>query len=147
MGLAGGGGQTAAREAEHVRATIGEPEPEPEAGQRALRTFAPRHLLIWCLLASGTALMLASLSTPGSRPPHIDGLPDAGGLTGWGLPATRAFVDLTAACAVGSLVLTVLLPAAGANLTDQARKLLRAASRWATAWAAGCLLAVLFTVS
>jgi putative copper export protein len=120
---------------------------EPEVQERSLSAVGTRQLLIGCVLAAGIALLLASIAARGSRPPLIEGLPDAGSLTRWALPGSRAIIDLTAVCAVGTLVLAVLLPTSGGELTAQARHLMRAASRWASAWLVGSLLAVPLTIS
>lgn len=66
------------------------------------------------------------------------GLPDAGLLTAWGLPASRFAADVAGTVTVGLLIgAVVLLPGSGG----------RAAARWAGVWAVAVGLELVFTHS
>jgi putative copper resistance protein D len=108
--------------------------------------------------AAGTAVavtlallvvLLAGLVVGGGRPaPAPVGLPDAGPLTGWGLPVVRLALRVTALAAVGSLLFAAALaPAPGGRLTGSARRAVAGASRWALAWAGATVAGGLLTLS
>ena len=68
------------------------------------------------------------------------GLPDAGELTRWALPAARVGLDLAAVGTLGSLLAAaVLVPAEGGRLSPLARQVLHRAGWWAAAWGAAAL--------
>lgn len=95
------------------------------------------------------AVLLLALVVGGGRPaPAAPGLPDAGTLTGWGLPVARLATDLAAVGAVGTLLFAaVLSPSSDGRLTAAGLRAARAASWWALGWAAAAAVGALLTVS
>ncbi|TDD83570.1 cytochrome c oxidase assembly protein [Actinomadura rubrisoli] len=102
---------------------------------------------------AAAAVLVAGLVLGGSVTEKvIPGLGDAGVVTRWGLPASRAAMDLAAALTVGALLASAaLLPLEGGRgagrLSDDAVGYLRAASWLAAAWAAAAAATLVFTVA
>jgi putative copper resistance protein D len=78
---------------------------------RRLRWLVPAALVASAVLALVVALVVGG----GEYQPSVPGLPDAGGLVGWGLPLVRLL-------AVGAAVMTVGWLLAAAVLDPQGRK-------------------------
>ncbi|QKW35067.1 bifunctional copper resistance protein CopD/cytochrome c oxidase assembly protein [Actinomadura sp. NAK00032] len=103
--------------------------------------------------AAAAAALVAGLVLGGSVTEKvIPGLGDAGALTRWGLPASRAAMDLLSALTVGAvLAAAALLPVEGgrgaARLSADAVGYLRAASWIAAGWAAAAAATLVFTVA
>ncbi len=76
------------------------------------------------------------------------GLPTAGRLVEWGLPAARLAARVAGVGTVGTLLFAaVLLPGRDGVLPAAARGAVRAASWWAAAWASATALTAVLTVS
>ncbi|SNS14830.1 putative copper resistance protein D [Actinomadura meyerae] len=103
--------------------------------------------------AAAAAALVAGLVLGGSVTEKvIPGLGDAGALTRWGLPVSRAAMDLLSALTVGAvLAAAAFLPAEGGRgalrLSADAAGYLRAASWIAAGWAAAAAATLVFTVS
>ncbi|GAA5061054.1 putative copper resistance protein D [Thermocatellispora tengchongensis] len=85
----------------------------------------------------------------GAPEPGIEGLPDAGPVTGWGLPLLRVGADLCAAGTLGALVVGVVLcpvPGAGRAAVDAVR-CVRVAGGWALGWALCSAAGYVLTIS
>ncbi|MFE9100104.1 cytochrome c oxidase assembly protein [Actinomadura geliboluensis] len=104
-------------------------------------------------VAAAAAALVAGLVLGGSVTEKvIPGLGDAGALTRWGLPASRAAMDLLSALTVGAvLAAAAFLPVEGgrgaARLSADAVGYLRAASWIAAGWAAAAAATLVFTVA
>ncbi|MER6944323.1 cytochrome c oxidase assembly protein [Nonomuraea sp. NPDC000554] len=97
------------------------------------------------VFAVGVLVLVAVLRFGGGGPrPQLPGLPDAGLVTGWGLPLARFAYDACAVATVGTLLAAVVLSPRG---TPEAAACVRAAGRWALGWAAATVLTYLFTLS
>lgn len=114
--------------------------------ERLLRPFV---LGILVLAASGAAATWAV-----SVAPHTGedlGLPDAGTLTHWMLPATRVVRDFAMATAIGALVLAAFVISPGSTDLGISRKVMDAsigvARRACTAWLVSGLAVLVFTYS
>lgn len=95
-------------------------------------------------------LMVTALLLGGGRPAAVPtGPSDAGPVTAWGLPVARLLFDLCAIAGVGCLLTgAVLVPRSDAGqLVPAAASAVRAASRWALAWAATAVLLLVLTLS
>ncbi|WP_020575724.1 cytochrome c oxidase assembly protein [Actinopolymorpha alba] len=100
------------------------------------------------IVAGAIGMLVVALVVGGGRPrPAPDGLPDPGMLTGWGLPAAKLAMDLSAVGTVGSLLFGVLAPSRGGTLDTAAARAVRGASGWAWAWAVSTVLTLVFTLS
>ncbi|MFA1539145.1 cytochrome c oxidase assembly protein [Actinomadura monticuli] len=103
--------------------------------------------------AAAAAALVAGLVLGGSVTEKvIPGLGDAGALTRWGLPASRAAMDLLSALTVGALLAAAaFLPVKGgrgaAALSKDAIGYLNAASWIAAGWAAAAAATLVFTVA
>ncbi|MFB4307975.1 cytochrome c oxidase assembly protein [Actinomadura sp. GTD37] len=103
--------------------------------------------------AAAAAALVAGLVLGGSVTEKvIPGLGDAGALTRWGLPASRAAMDLLSALTVGALLAAAaFLPVEGGRgaprLSGDAVGYLRAASWLAAGWAAAAAATLVFTVA
>ncbi|UER55464.1 bifunctional copper resistance protein CopD/cytochrome c oxidase assembly protein [Kineosporiaceae bacterium SCSIO 59966] len=111
---------------------------------------APVGLL--ALILGTPAVAIAALAATTGTPAPLPGLPDAGSVTTWGLPAARAVRDVAAAVTVGLLVLsaTVLPSAAGSDpdlLAGARRTAARFAAIGATVWAWAAAAVIAFTYS
>lgn len=101
-----------------------------------------------CLTAVTACLVVLVLSG-GLVRAVADGLPDAGGLTRWGLPLAGLLTNLAAVGTVGSLLVgAALLPAReNGGLSDIALRAVTAARSWSAAWAVFAVAQLLLTVS
>ena len=107
--------------------------------RRSARPGSGVPLVVCLLLVAGATVVLAMLVT-GAAPGSDAELRDAGRVTGWLVPLTRALLDLCTFATVGCLTVAAwLLPTAGQE-SPQARRVLRLASGWALAWAASAVL-------
>ncbi len=107
-------------------------------------TVVPGNRLRWPLVAvplvAVSVLALAAALLRGRLGWVPAGLPDAGALTWWALPAARVAFDLAAVGTLGTLLAAaVLVPAETGRLSPLARGLLRRAGWWAAAWCAAAL--------
>ena len=125
----------------------------PAPARRVVIAMPGRHprraLLLAGLAATAVLVAVATLALTGSGPqPSVPGLPGAGALTGWGLPAVHVLGNLCALGCVGALLVGgVLAPAGGGSLTGAGTRAVAAAASWAAGWAAASALTVLLTVS
>lgn len=89
-----------------------------------------------------TGVLVLALVVGGARPTVVPaGLPQPGLLVDWGLPVVRLAGRIAALGTVGTLLLAAfLLPGSGASVV-------RAASRWALAWAGTTVLGGVLTLS
>jgi putative copper export protein len=120
--------------------------------RRVLVPGRPRPRPVLLLSALGAmALVVGTLTvllSGGGPQPSEAGLPTAGWLTGWGLPAVRVLADLAAVGCVGALLVGgVLTPPGTGPLAGACARAVGAASSWAAGWAAASALTVLLTVS
>lgn len=98
------------------------------------------------LTAAVVAVLTYLLAAPDTTP--VAGLPDAGTITRWGLPAARALADLFAVATTGALVTAAfLVPGTPRGFTPASQHLLHAARWCAAGWAAAALASVPLTVS
>ncbi|WP_299519452.1 CopD family protein [uncultured Serinicoccus sp.] len=114
---------------------------------------APRHPGVGTLVtvlaaASVVALVLALLVGGGAPAPPPGDLPDAGALTGWGLPVADLAVRLLAVLTIGQLLFSAALvvPTPQGPSPGSLRSL-RGASWTASGWLAAELVALVLTVS
>jgi cytochrome c oxidase assembly factor CtaG/putative copper export protein len=125
----------------------------PAPARRVVIAIPGRHprraLLLAVLGATAVLVAVVTLALTGSGPqPSVPGLPSAGALTGWGLPAVHVLGNLCALGCVGALLVGgVLAPAGGGSLTGAGTRAVGAAASWAAGWAAASALTVLLTVS
>ncbi|MGZ4591921.1 MAG: cytochrome c oxidase assembly protein, partial [Actinomycetes bacterium] len=88
------------------------------------------------------------VSGGGAPAPVPAGLPDAGALTGWGLPVVRLLSDLAGMATVGLLLATaLLLPSPATRLSSAAASTARLAAGTASVWVLGVLVEAVFTLS
>ncbi len=100
-------------------------------------TVALLGLLFWALAVGS--------GEPAEGP---TGLPEAGRVVEWGLPAATLAGRIAAVGTIGTLLfVAVLLPGRGTALPAQSRRALRAASSWALAWAAATAIGALLALS
>ena len=111
--------------------------------------IAPRPVLVVALAGASLAVLGLSLVLAGGQPqPSAPGLPDAGAVTGWGLPAARLMTNLAAVGSVGTLLTGAAFgPAGPGPLSAGCAQAVRAARLWALGWAAAAALSVILTVS
>lgn len=113
-------------------------------------TARRRSWLRWLLLMTAAAgVLVTALLFGGGRPqPSAPGLPDAGGLTGWGLPLIRLGADVAGVAAVGYLLTAaLLLPAPRGEFSRSALRCLRAALVASCAWSVLASAEIVFTFS
>lgn len=138
------------------------PRPEKAAVATRRRTPQARRELMTAL-GLGVASLTAALMTAamvlvvggGARAEQPSGLPDAGPLTAWALPATRVLGDVAAVVTVGLLLAaTVLAPLperggehATSTVGPHAYRWIRAAGWAAFAWFTLTVLAIGYTAS
>ena len=125
-------------------AEVASPETSPSLTSTA---GAVQWVLATALLSGG--VLAAALAWGGGAPQEVPaGLPDAGRLTGWGLPAVRLLVDSTAVATVGLLLTGVfLLPSPEGRMAGLALRAVRAAGAVAAAWALLGVVQLLLMVS
>ncbi|WP_051684389.1 CopD family protein [Blastococcus sp. URHD0036] len=122
------------------------PAPAVEAPEGPPAVRSSSSLVVAGAVALGAVLVLALLVGGGAPGGEASGLADAGPLVGWGLPVVTLAARMTALATIGTLLFAaVLLP--GAVLPGASRSAVRAASRWALAWAATTVVQALLTVS
>ncbi len=94
-------------------------------------------------------VMVGALFLGGGRPaPVPTGIPDAGPLTGWALPAARLLADLAAAATVGLLLAAAgLVPSTKEVLSRGARRATRTAAWTSLVWAGAALAVSVLTLS
>jgi putative copper resistance protein D len=117
-------------------------------GVTARGPVRPSRLLAAALaLGVGAAVLLLWVGD-GRPAAEIEGLPDPGAGTVWGLPVARAVADLAAVLTVGLLLLgAVLVPARDGELRGERLRWTRAA-RWAAlVWAASVAVLAVLTLS
>jgi putative copper export protein len=100
--------------------------------------------LIGCVLVAGVVLTVVLEAAGGAYTRSPGGLPDAGPLTGWGLPVVRLLVDLAGFATVGLTLVGSRVLHVGRGPADDA---LPFAVRMAAIWAALCVLQSLLYVS
>src|SRR5581483_3132525 len=117
-------------------------------GEKARRVTARRMWGVGAVL-TGAAVLIAALRWGGGVDGRaIAGLPDAGPITAWALPATRLILDATATLTVGSCATAAfLLPGDDRLLGPAAYRLLRRAGWLASGWAAAGLALLGLTLS
>jgi putative copper resistance protein D len=117
-------------------------------GQAPLGVVRPSRLLaVATALAVGVALLLLWVGD-GRPAAALDGLPDPGPGTAWGLPVARVVADLAAVLTVGLLLLgAVLVPAREGELRGERLRWTRAARWSAVVWAVSVLVLAVLTLS
>ena len=109
---------------------------------------AVRRWILAALLVAGVSLVLVLLAGGGAPHPSPAGLPDAGPVTGWGLPAVRLVADLAGVVTVGLFLSAgFLLPSRAARLSPLAGRGVQLATRSALVWAAAVAVETALTVS
>ncbi|KUG52812.1 hypothetical protein AVL62_14665 [Serinicoccus chungangensis] len=125
-----------------------------DAGESARPVAAggPRHprrrpaaAAVVVVVAGLLAVLVLALVVGGGTPsPPPGGLPDAGALTGWGLPVADLAVRVLAVLTVGQLLLPAVLAPLGSGASSRS---LRGASWTATGWLVAELVVLVLTVS
>ena len=100
-------------------------------------------------LAVGLLVMIAALELGGGSPqPALPGIPDAGPLVGWALPATTYLVRLAAVAVTGFLVAAVFLMPTGKDVVEGLSvSAVGLASRWAAVWSVASLVLFFLTMA
>ena len=95
--------------------------------------------------AAAVGLVIAG----GAYTPPPPGLPDVGGLVGWGVPILRVVIDALSIATVGWLMAATVLDPSGRTgvISSAGRKDLVRAAGFALAWAVVALLEALFTLA
>jgi len=95
--------------------------------------------------AAAVGLVIAG----GAYTPPPPGLPDVGGLVGWGVPILRVVIDALSIATVGLLMAATVLDPSGRTgvISSAGRKDLVRAAGFALAWAVVALLEALFTLA
>ncbi len=120
--------------------------PPPVAGHRPAGRLRTGLLPAVLAVLGVFVLALAVGGALGTATPA--GLPTAGRLVEWGLPAARLAARVAGAGTVGTLLFAaVLLPGRDGGLPAAARRAVGAASWWAAAWASATALTAVLTVS
>ncbi|NHC12793.1 cytochrome c oxidase assembly protein [Motilibacter deserti] len=119
------------------------PAPERADPRRTRRPWGPPAAAVAYLV------LLVTLVVGGGRPEKpAAGLPDAGPVTGWGLPLARLLADGAAVATVGLLLAgAVLLANREGQLRGSAFLGVRLAGTAAAAWASAALVQTLLTLS
>jgi putative copper export protein len=121
------------------------PGPVPAAAAGATLSAV---LVLSAVLGLVSVLVLALVAGGGAPAPAAPGLPDAGAVTGWGLPIAQLSARVAAVGTVGTVLFAaVLSPAPDGRLAAGARSAVRASSWWAVAWASTATVAALLTAS
>ena len=117
-------------------------------GVTALGPVRPSRLLAASAAIAVVVALLLLWVGDGRPAANLDGLPDPGPGTGWGLPVARVIGDLAAVLTVGLLLLgAVLVPARDGELRGERLRWTRAA-RWAgLVWAGAVMALALLTLS
>jgi cytochrome c oxidase assembly factor CtaG/putative copper export protein len=99
-------------------------------------------------LVSTSVLVVVLLVGHGAPQPVPAGLPDAGPVTGWGLPVVRFAADLLGIATLGLLLAAaLLLPSPATALADIPARAMTWAARFATGWLVAVAVETLLTVS
>jgi hypothetical protein len=108
-------------------------------------------VLRWALgttLIATAVLVVVLLAGGGAPQPVPAGLPDAGLLTGWGLPIIKLTTDLLGIATLGLLLgAALLLPSPAAGLADIPARAAAWAGRAAVAWLLAVAVEAVLTVS
>ena len=102
------------------------------------------------MLVGGAVLVAALLVGDAITGRALVGLPDAGAVTAWALPAVKLCVDAAGTVTVGLVVTAAfLVPASNTEgrIGPTAYRMLRAATWWAAGWTAGALALLVLTLS
>ncbi|WP_298888744.1 CopD family protein [uncultured Serinicoccus sp.] len=127
-----------------------------ELGRPSARSLAPAapwsprvRSAAAVLVAGPLVVLVVALVVGGGTPsPPPGGLPDAGALTGWGLPVADLAVRVLAVLTIGQLLFpAVLAPRGPAGPSPGSLGSLRGASWTASGWLAAELVALVLTVS
>ncbi|MFN8147079.1 MAG: cytochrome c oxidase assembly protein [Candidatus Nanopelagicales bacterium] len=122
----------------------------PAVAPRAplVRELRPGPLLLGSTALALVVMALCLWAGDGRPAPADPGLPDAGPLTGWGLPVFRTLADLAGVLTVGLLLAGGLLVPARDGVLRGPRLRWTRAARWsALAWAGAVTLEVVLTLS
>lgn len=130
----------------------------PTAGTDGPESSGPapvrRHPSTPGVLLAGTgvalaAVLVAALVVGGGAPsPSPEGLPDAGPVTGWGLPVAHLLVRLLAVLTVGQLVFAALLGSSSSTRASAGTlRALRGTTWTAGGWLAAELVSLVLTAS
>ncbi|MDQ1620104.1 MAG: hypothetical protein QOE19_2673 [Actinomycetota bacterium] len=115
------------------------------------RASTTQRLVQWLsgvALVSLAVLLIVLLYGRGAPQLVPAGLPDAGPITGWGLPVVSLLTDLAGIVVVGLLLAAaVLLPSPATGLSDAAAHATRLAARTAMVGAAAVLVEAVLTLS
>jgi hypothetical protein len=104
--------------------------------------------VLGAVLVTTAVLVVVLLAGGGAPQPVPVGLPDAGPITGWGLPLVRLAADLLGIVTLGLLLAAAfLLPSPAAGLADLPARATIWAGRTATAWLVVVGVEVVLTVS
>jgi cytochrome c oxidase assembly factor CtaG/putative copper export protein len=113
-----------------------------------------RHRLGWAPAAFTAAVvaLVTALLLGGGRPQRaLDGLPDAGLVTGWALPLARVAFDVAAIGTIGWLLVAAVLvdrfDLPEGRLSPLAVSAVRTASLWAAGWCAATLSVLVLSLS
>jgi len=95
--------------------------------------------------AAAVGLVIAG----GAYTPPPAGLPDVGGLVGWGVPVLRVVIDALAIATVGWLMAATVLDPSGRTgvISNAGRKDLMRAAGFALAWAVAAMIEALLTLA
>ncbi len=97
--------------------------------------------------AVGLVVVLAVAMTVGGGRPDTGGLDQAGPLVDWGVPLSQLVARIAALGTVGALLFAAVLRPSGGTLPAASLRAVRAASVWATAWAAATAIHALLTLT
>jgi cytochrome c oxidase assembly factor CtaG/putative copper export protein len=115
---------------------------------RLLPTSAVVRWLAGTALVTGSVLVVVLVAGGGAPQPSPAGLPDAGPLTGWALPASRLVADLAGITTLGLLLAAaVLLPSPVEQLRWVPYRGVQLAVRAAGVWFLAVAVEILFTIS
>jgi cytochrome c oxidase assembly factor CtaG/putative copper export protein len=122
--------------------------PRQSSSVAVVQREAITRWVLGTLLVSGAVLVVVLLAGRGAPQPVPAGLPDAGPITGWGLPLVRFAADLLGLGTVGLLLAAgLLLPSPAGALADVPARAALWAGRAATAWLVAVAVEAVFTVS
>jgi cytochrome c oxidase assembly factor CtaG/putative copper export protein len=125
--------------------------PAPPAPATPAAATPPGVRPLWWVAAAGAGLVVLAVAVRlggGIARSRITGLPDAGPVTAWGLPATAFLVEAAATLTVGLFTTAAfMLPGDGKEIGPAAYRLQRFAAWAAATWAAATLALIVFSVS
>jgi cytochrome c oxidase assembly factor CtaG/putative copper export protein len=97
---------------------VGQGTTDASAAEPTSRGWIPWPYAVAVCLLAGASLVIALRAGGGAPQPVPVGLPDAGSITGWGLPLARLTADLAGMVAIGALLsVTWLLSGSAGGLT------------------------------